>query len=320
MAEAKKEQVTAEENMISIAPYPDCVKGVVACQCELGREKLLTAPPYKYMSSPEAEEARSRYPTAPCARETESYQCPISHIPVTFKSPLHPNEVFSKVFPSTTPVKYMKRKLAKLLSVSNNNLILTKNRTVLKESSLLSELKTDAIGNIVIDVFTKNSDDFALSSIPKESYVQELLQATEPKKKTIPFIAIKFRVRNQNGIFTRSYHSIMKVHEIKKNLGGLFQIDPDEIVLLRGEHPLKDRMALFDLDYDRYGIVEVELLTKKNQKLNLDLLYKEMPVNDVLSVSVPIGREVKQVNVEIFCEPMKKPYLGGFTNVVKGDL
>lgn len=318
MDKEDEEPVNTHQSIISIGPHPDCVKGVVACQCELGREKLLTAPPYKHESSAEAEEARLRYSTAPCARETEMYKCPISHIPVTFKSPLHPNEVFNKVFPATTPVKYMKRKLAKLLSVSNNNLVFTKNRTVLKETSLLSELKTDAMGNIVIDVFTKNSDDFTLSSIPKESYVQELLQATVPKKKTIPFIAIKFRVRNQNGIFTRSYHSIMKVHEVKKNLGGLFQIDPDEIVILRGDHPLKDRMALFDLDYDKYGIVEVELLTKKNQKLNLDLLYKEIPVNDVLSVMVPIGRNVKHVNVEIFSKPINKPYLGGFRNVETG--
>ncbi|XP_063827117.1 IQ and ubiquitin-like domain-containing protein [Ostrinia nubilalis] len=303
---------------VGIAPNPECVKGVVACQCELGREKLLTAPPYKRVSSPQGDDAKSRYPTAPCAREAEQYKCPVSHILVTFKSPLHPNQVFNKVFPANTPVKFVKRKLAKLLSVSNSNLLLTKNRTVLKETSMLSDLKTDPVGNLVIDVFTKNSEDFALSSIPKESYVHELLHAVIPKKKTMPFIAIKFRVRNQNGIFTRSYHSIMKVHEIKKNLGGLFQVDPDNLVLLREENPLKDRMALMDLDYDKYGIVEVELLTKNNEKLNLDKLYKELPIHDVLSVMVPFGSTLKQINVEIFSEPMEKPYLGGYRNVHTG--
>lgn len=304
---------------IGIAPNPDCLKGVVACQCELGREKLLTAPPYKRMSSPGADEAKSRYQTAPCARDLEQYKCPISHILITFKSPLHPNEVFNKVFPANTPVKFVKRKLAKLLSVSNNNLLLTKNRNVLKETSLLSELKADPLGNMIIDVFTKDSEDFALSSIPKESYVHELLHAVLPKKKTMPFIAIKFRVRNQNGIFTRSYHSIMKVHEIKKNLAGLFETDPDNLVLMRGEHPLKDRMALMDLDYDKYGIVEVELLTKNHAIINLDKLYKELPVNDVLSVMVPFGGTLKQINVEIFSEPMEKPYLGGYRNVHTGN-
>lgn len=305
---------------VGIAPNSDCVKGVVACQCELGREKLLTAPPpYKRLcSSPTADEM-VRIATAPCTRDLELYKCPISHILVTFKSPLHPNEVFSKVFPSTTPIKFVKRKLAKLLCVANNNLLLTKNRNVLKETSLLSDLKTDALGNLLIDVFTKDSEPFALSSIPVEYYVHELLQAFSPKKRTIPFIAIKFRVRNQNGIFTRSYHSIMKVHEIKKNLGGLFQIDPDNLVLLRGEHPLNDRMALLDLDYDKYGIVEVELLTKNNELLNLDKLYKEMPINDVLSVEVCLGSTTKQVNVEIFSLPMEKPYLGGYKNIYTGE-
>ncbi|XP_059053454.1 IQ and ubiquitin-like domain-containing protein [Achroia grisella] len=305
---------------VGIAPNPECLKGVVACQCELGREKLLTAPPYKRAASPPCDESKSRYLTAPCARDLEQYKCPISHILVTFKSPLHPNEVFNKVFPATTPIKFVKRKLAKLLSVSNNNLLLTKNRTVLKETSVLSDLKTDALGNLIIDVFTKDSDEFFLSSIPKESYVHELLHAVIPKKKTMPFIAIKFRVRNQNGIFTRSYHSIMKVHEIKKNLAGLFLVDPDNLVLLRGENPLKDRMALLDLDYDKYGIVEVELLTKNNEKLNLDKLYKEMPVNDVLSVMIPFGSTLKQINVEIFSELIEKPYLGGYRNVYTGTV
>ncbi|XP_022113571.2 IQ and ubiquitin-like domain-containing protein [Pieris rapae] len=301
-----------------IAPNPDCIKGVVACQCELGREKILTAPPYKKFSLIQDDEAKSRILTAPCARETEQYKCPISHILVTFKSPLHPNEVFNKVFPSNTPIKYVKRKLAKLLSVSNNNLLLTKNRNVLKETSVLSELKTDTQGNLTVDVFTKDSEDFSLSTVPKDSYVHDLLQSVIPKKKTMAFIAIKFRVRNQNGIFTRSYHSIVKIHEIKKNLGGIFQVEPDNLVLLRGEHPLKDRMALLDLDYDKYGIVEVELLTKNKVHLNLDKLYKELPMNDVLTVMVPFGSTLKHINVEIFSEPIQKPFLGGYRNVHTG--
>ncbi|XP_053605286.1 IQ motif and ubiquitin-like domain-containing protein [Plodia interpunctella] len=307
-----------ESNTIGYAPHPDCLKEVVACQCELGREKLLTAPPYKRVCSPPADDATSRYSTAPCARDLEQYKCPISHILVTFKSPLHPDQVFNKVFPANTPVKFVKRKLARLLSVSNNNLLLTKNRTILKDTSLLSDLKTDALGNLIVDVFTKDSEDFALSSIPKESYVHELLHAVIPKKKTMPFIAIKFRVLNQNETFTRSYHSIMKVHEIKKNLAGVFLTDPDNLVMVRGDHTLKDRMALLDLDYNKYGIVEVELMTKNNEVLNLDKLYKEIAVNDVLTVTVPFGRTCKQINVEIFSEPMKKPYLGGYRNVHTG--
>ncbi|XP_072929230.1 IQ motif and ubiquitin-like domain-containing protein [Epargyreus clarus] len=303
---------------VGIAPNPDCLKEVIACQCELGREKLLTAPPYTRVSSPVKDETKSRFPTAPCARDLEQYKCPVSHILITFKSPLHPTEVFSKVFPANTPIKFVKRKLAKLLSKSNSNLLLTKNRTVLKETSVLSDLKPDALGNLAIDVFTKNSEDFALSSIPKESYVHELLQAVIPKKKTMPFIAIKFKVRNQNAVFTRSYHSIMKIHEIKKNLAGLFQVDPDNLVLLRGERPLKDRMALLDLDYDKYGIADVELLTKNNEVLNLEKLYKETPVNDVLTVMVPFGTTLKHINVEIFSELMAKPFLGGYRNVNTG--
>lgn len=306
------------QRTIGIAPNPDCVKGAVACQCELGREKLLTAPPYKRATVSLDDEAKSRLQTAPCARDLEQYKCPVSHIPVNFMSPLHPNEVFNKVFPSNTPIKLVKRKLAKLLSVSNNNLVLAKNRNVLKDTGLLSDLKTDALGNLTIDVFTKDSEDFSLSSIPKESYVHELIQTMMPKKKTMPFIAIKFRIRNQNGIFTRSYHSIMKIHEVKKNLAGVFQVDPDNLVLLREEKPLKDRMALLDLDYDKYGIVEVELLTKDNVKLNLEKLYKEMPINDVLTVMVPFGSTLKHINVEIFSEPIRKPFLGGYRNVHTG--
>ena len=303
---------------IGIAPNPDCMKGVAACQCELGREKLLTAPPYKSAILPPEDESKARLQTAPCARDLEQYKCPVSHIPVYFKSPLHPNEVFNKVFPSNTPIKIIKRKLAKLLSVSNNNLILAKNRNVLKDTNLLSDLKTDALGNITIDVFTKDSENFFLSSIPKESYVHELIQTMMPKKKTMPFIAIKFKIRNQNGVFTRSYHSIMKIHEVKKNLAGVFQVEPDSLVLLREERPLKDRMALLDLDYDKYGIVDVELLTKNNEKLDLAKLYKEMPFNDVLTVMVPFGNTLKHINVEIFCEPIKKPFLGGYRNVHTG--
>ncbi|XP_028033352.1 IQ and ubiquitin-like domain-containing protein [Bombyx mandarina] len=302
---------------IGIAPDSDCVKGVIACQCELGREKLLTAPPYNRVSSPQ-DENKSRYSTAPCARDIDQNKCPISHVLITFKSPLHPNEVFNKVFPANTAIKYVKKKLAKLLGLSNNNILLTKNRTVLKDSSLVSDLKTDVLGNLVIDVFTKDSEEFSLSSIPKESYVHDLLHAVMPKKKAMPFIAIKFNIRNQNGIFTRSYHSIMKIHEVKKNLAGLFDTAHDNLVLLRREQPLQDRMALLDLDYDKYGIAEVELLTKNNEKLRLEKLYKELPINDVLSVMVPFGNTIKQINVEIFTELIEKPYLGGYRNIFTG--
>lgn len=304
---------------VSITPNYECAKGVVSCQCELGREKLLTAPPYKTVTSSSEDEAKIRHLTAPCARELEQYKCPMSHVMVTFKSPLHPNDQFSKVFPANTPIKFVKRKLARLLTVPNSNLLFTQNRTLLKEASLLSDLKTDALGHITIDVFTKDSTEFKLSSIPKTSYVHDLLHAVIPKKKPILFIAIKFRVRNQNESFTRSYHSIMKIHEIKKNLGGLFQVDHDNLVLLRGEFPLKDRMALLDLDYDKYGIVEVELLTKNKEKLNLEKLYKEIPPNDVLTVTVPFGSSFKHINVEIFFEPMKKPFLGGYKNINTGE-
>ncbi|XP_022825775.1 IQ and ubiquitin-like domain-containing protein [Spodoptera litura] len=304
--------------LLGISPNSQSVTGVAACQCDLGREKLLTAPPYK--TTPSGDETKSRYPTAPSKREADQLTCPISHILVTFKSPLNPNDVFSKVFPASTPVKFVKRKLAKLLGVSNSNLILTKNRNVLKETSILSQLKADPLGNLAVDVFTKDSEDFSLSSIPKESYVHELLHAVLPKKKDMPFIAIKFKVPHQNATFTRSYHSIMKVHEIKKNLGELFQINPDVLVFLRGDNPLKDRMALMDLDYDKYGIAEIELLTTNNATLNFDKLYKEVPVNDVLSVMVPFGRTIKQVNVEIFSEPMRKPFIGGYKNVHTGTV
>lgn len=302
--------------LLGISPNLQVQTGATACQCDLGREKLLTAPPYK--TTPSGDEIKSRYPTAPSTRETDQLICPISHILVTFRSPLNPNDVFSKVFPASTPVKFVKRKLAKLLGVSNSNLILTKKRNVLKETSLLSQLKADPLGNLSVDVFTKDSEEFSLSSIPKESYVHELLHAVLPKKKDMPFIAIKFKVPQQNATFTRSYHSIMKVHEIKKNLGELFQINPDIMVFLRGDNPLKDRMALMDLDYDKYGIAEIELLTTKNVILNFDKLYHEIPSNDVLSVSVPFGRTIKQINVEIFSVPMKKPFLGGYKNVHTG--
>lgn len=305
---------------IGIAPRTECAKEVVGCQCELGREKLLTAPPNR---SPVAllvpEDAQQRYQTAPCYRDIEQYQCPTKQIHVIFKSPARPNEVFSKVFPATTPIKYVNRKLSKLLSVSNSNLLLTKNRTVLKETSLLNELHADSGGNLRIDVYTKDAEEFSLCSIPMEAYVVELIQASVPKKKTLPFIAIKFKVRNQNTTFTRSYHSIMKINEIKKNLGGLFGVEPDNIVLLREDRPLKDRMALLDLDYDKYGISEVELLTKNHEKLNFDKLYRENPVNDVISVMVPFGDTVKHVNVEIFSDAMKKPYMGGYRNIHTGN-
>lgn len=303
---------------ISIAPNSDCAKGEVECQCELGREKLLTAPPYNRLNT-HVNEKKSRLQTAPCVRELEQYKCPISHILITFKSPVHPNEVFSKVFPANTPVKFVKRKLAKLLSISYSNLLLTKNRNVLKDNNLLSDLKTDGHGNLLIDVFTTNSEECALSSIPKDLYYHELLNTVLPKKKTMSFIAIKFRVNNQNETFTRSYHSVIKIHEIKKNLAGLFQIQPDNLVFLRGEQPLKDRMALMDIDYDKYGVVEVELLTKHNENLSLEKLYKELPVNDVLSVVVPFGSTVKQINVEIFSDLIKKPYLGGYRNIYTGN-
>ncbi|VVD05113.1 unnamed protein product [Leptidea sinapis] len=303
--------------MIGIIQKSDCVKGVVSCQCELGREKLITAPPFKRFTT-SREDPSSRYKTAPCARDAEKFKCPTSHVLTTFKSPLHPNEVYQKVFPANTPVQYVKRKLAKLLSVSNSNLLLAKNRDVLKDTSLLSDLNPDPQGNLALDVYTKDAEEFSLKAIPNESFVHELLQSIIPKKKTMAFIAIKFNIRNQSAIFTRSYHSIMKIHEVKKNLGGLFQVDPNNIILLREDHPLKDRMALLDLDYDNYGNVEVELLMKDNVKLNLDKLYKEIPLNDIISVCVPFGSRHKHINVEIFSKPMKKPFLGGFRNVHTG--
>lgn len=302
---------------IGIAPDSDCIKGVAACQCELGKEKLFTAPPRRIEPIPESS---ARLFTAPCARDTEQYRCPVSHILITFKSPLHPDETFSKVFPSLTPMRYVKRKLSKLLSVPANNLLLTKNRTILKDTTLLSDVRTDALGNIVIDVYTADSDDFHLSSIPKESYVEELLSSVIPKKKAMPFVAIKFKVKNQNQSFTRCYSSLLRVHEIKKNLSELFNVDEANMVLLRGENPLKDRMSIHDVDYDEYGNTELELLMKYGEKLNCEKLYKEMPVNDVLTVQVPLGQTVKCINVEIFSKLIEKPYLGGYRNVKTGNI
>lgn len=303
----------------SISPEIEGKKGSAGCQCELGRDKLLTAPPYRPCPIQD-DVPKSRFSTAPCRRDFKEYKCPVSHTLVTFKSPMHPKEAFSKVFPSNTPIKFVKRKLAKLLSVSNSNLLLTINRSILKETSLLSNLKTDAHGNLTVDVYTKDSEKFALSSIPKENYVHELLQSILPKKKALPFIAIKFRIRNQTSLFTRSYHSAIKIHEIKKNLAGLFQVAPENLVLLRGENPLKDRMALSDLDYNKYGIVEVELLTEDTKKLNLDKLYKELPSSDILAVTVPFGTGLRQLNVEVFSRPIEKPFLGGFKNIHTGNI
>lgn len=303
---------------IGISPDPDCLKGVAACQCTLGREKLLTAPPYKRVQSPDSLDTATRHLSASCSRETERFKCPTSQILVTFIAPLHPKEVFNKVFPSTTPIKFVKKKLATLISVSNSNILLVKNRTVLIDTCLLSEINTDSFGQVNIDVFTKDNSLFSLSNIPKDSYVQDLYTAIIPDKNAVQFVAIKFKVRNQNGIFTRSYHSIMKVHEVKKNLAALFQCEPDNLVILSDDKPLKDRMPLLDLDYDLYGNVEVELLTKNGIKLNLDKLYKEIPVNDILTVMVPLGKRTKQINVEVFSEPIRKPFLGGYRNVYSG--
>ncbi|XP_041988820.1 IQ and ubiquitin-like domain-containing protein [Aricia agestis] len=293
------------------------VKGTASCQCELGREKLLTAPPYKQVSIPDNESVNSRLQTAPCARDLQQNRCPISHIIITFKSPLKPNETYTKVFPATTPIKQVKRKLSKLIAVSNNNILLTKNRHVLKEATLLSDLKSDAYGNVVIDVFTKNSEEFSLSAIPKDSYVHDIFYAMVPKK-FLPFIAIKFKVKCQNGVFTRSYHSNMTIQEIKKNLGGIFQTRPDNLVILRGGDTLENDVALCNLDYDRYGIVDVELFTTDNTYLNLNNLYKEVPLNDIIQVVVPLDNAIKNVNVEVYSETIKKPFLGGYRNIHTG--
>ncbi|XP_011552961.3 IQ and ubiquitin-like domain-containing protein [Plutella xylostella] len=311
-------QQTENLRNVGIAPDPDAARGFFGCQCELGREKLLTAPPYRTGDREDATDSRTL--TAPGGRGNQPVKNPLSHITVTFRSPLHPGEAYSKLFPAGTPVKYLKRKLAKLLSVANSNLILAKNRTILKDATLLSDVRTNAMGNTVIDVFTKDSCDFSLSSIPKEAYVLDLLNSVIPKKPPIAFIAVKFKIRDQNQSFTRSYHSIMRIQEIKKNLAGLFRVDHENIVLLRGENPLMDRMVLHDIDYDKFGNVDVELIMRGGEKLDLDKLYKELPMNDVLTVSVPLGHTTKHINVEIFFEPIDKPYLGGYKNIYTGTV
>lgn len=304
--------------MTVIEPSTESFKEFAQCQCSLGKEKLLTAPPYKRVQVSYVESSGLRFQTAACARNIDTYKCPTAHTLVVFKSPKYPDEVFNKVFPSSTPVKFIRRTIAKLLSMSPSNLILSNDRKILKDVTLLSDIKTDAIGQVTMNVFTKDDEYFALSSIPKETYVQDLFKAITPEKNAVQFVAIKFKVRNQNGIFTRSYHSIMKIHEVKKNLAGLFQCDPDNLIILKDNVTLKDRMILIDLDYDIYGNVDVELLTKNKDKLKLEKLYKELPVNDILTVIVPIGNKTKQINVEIFSEPIRKPYLGGYKNIHTG--
>lgn len=298
-----------------IAPDPECLKEVVACQCNLGNEKVFTAPPIRRV---QVSDNVTRFPTAPCARETDIYKCPTTHILVTFKSPKYPDEVFNKVFPYSTPIKLIRRKIAKYVRMSYSNIVLTQNRTTLKDESLLCEVNSDAIGQVTIDVFAKDKEFFTLSAITKDNYVEDLLKAIAPEKKAIQFVAIKFKIRNQNGIFTRSYHSIMKVHEVKKTLAALFQCEPDNLILLREDAPLLDRMALMDLDYDIYGNIDLELLTKNGEKLRLEKVYKEIPINDVMTVMVPIGTKLKKLNVEIFYEPIHKPFLGGYKNIHTG--
>ncbi|GBP05599.1 IQ and ubiquitin-like domain-containing protein [Eumeta japonica] len=282
--------------------------------------EIVDGAPLQKKESITIEDAKARFQTAPTTRVAEAPKYPFSHVLVTFRSSLNPNEVFTKVFPSSTPIKCVRRKIARLLMVSFNDLILAKNRTILRDAVPLSELKTDVLSNINIDIYTRGGVEFTLPPSNVPSDLEDILESDVPLKKDVKFVVIKFRLHNQE-VFTRSFHSSSTVYEVKKNLALQFQCDADGLLLVKNKAQLKDRSTLLSLDLDEYGNIDVELHTKDNIALKLEKVNKPLPVVDVLTVAVPANdgtESIKEVTVEIISQPIKKPYLGGYKNMYTG--
>ncbi|CAG9833336.1 unnamed protein product [Diabrotica balteata] len=135
-------------------------------------------------------------------------------------------------------------------------------------------------------------------------------------------IIIKFTISNSKG-FTQTYTSQQTVLEILDNLERIFGIPKEHLQLAYRESPLTDEDKLLrDIDPDQPKILELNISTDdpSNWIIDIEKVYKDIVVPDIITVTVENGEDRKQIVVEVENKAIHKPTLGGYMHSRTGVL
>lgn len=132
-------------------------------------------------------------------------------------------------------------------------------------------------------------------------------------------ITVKFHT-SDTSVFTQNYTNDSKISEIKQSFVDTFNIPYSEIILLHNAQQIDDSSLLRDFPTDQFGILDLNLLTdNRKYKINVDNVYKDLAIPDILTVHVQTETEgIKEVVVEIENRTIDKPNLGGYRHLFTG--
>lgn len=242
-----------------------------------------------------------------------------NRINVTFRVSSQNDDQFKRSFKYGSTIGDVKRKLSKLLKMSIDNVIVTKNESELNDDVKLNTLESD----VEVEIFTKDSSLIDVD-IVMEKFNESIsvIVHEEPPKRIFPTnITCKFHVVNQNHYFTKLFPNEHAVKSIKDDLSSILGVDKNVLLLVKNKSIVGDDVVLNELEIDKFGNMELELYAKDGTKMKFDTVYKDVPISDILTVSVPVGENrVIDVNVEVIDARIVKPYLGGYRNKVTGKI
>lgn len=132
-------------------------------------------------------------------------------------------------------------------------------------------------------------------------------------------VTVKFHT-SDTCVLTKNYKNNYKISQIKNSFVEMFNIPYNEIILQYNEETINDTQILSDFETDPFGILDIKLQTiNRKYKINVENVYKDLAVPDILTVHVQTENEgIKEVVVEIENRAIDKPNLGGYRHLITG--
>lgn len=139
-------------------------------------------------------------------------------------------------------------------------------------------------------------------------------------------VTVKFLVDNAQCL-AQTYPNTSLISEIKKDIAGKFQVQVEDIVFKQGNQQVIGGIALCNAEQNEFGVIEIQLeLTDdaidNDVTLDTNVYYSQFPLNDIITVHVPVEMTrdgcAKDLIVEIENKPIAKPFVGGYRNVYTG--
>ncbi|KAG4075901.1 hypothetical protein HA402_003727 [Bradysia odoriphaga] len=147
-------------------------------------------------------------------------------------------------------------------------------------------------------------------------------------------LTVKFQLNDFHTV-AQVYSNQLSIEAVKKDVGEKFKVSPDFLSIRQGSFRVPNSWRLFEVESNRFGIVEFQLslnrlakefndnVERPNERIHLDadVYYSHYHLPDFFSVYIP-GDDTeegysKRVIVEIISKPIVKPYIGGFKTKTK---